>query len=290
MHQIPRPRFDRPLAGVAERVAPRSMTLLCQLAAEHGGLSISPDRTDFMAARLGPEVARLGLADMDAYAERLGRERSPDDLRRFTEALATHTTSFFRENAQYDWLAAKGLDLMRLSERRGPFRIWSAACSSGQELYSALMVAAERLGEPLPAGRLIGIGTDISTRILTRARAAIYAEDEIAGLSIERRRRWLLSDRAGRPRYRINAVLRELARWEQANLADPGSLGAVRADLAMLRNVMIYFDAPTRDRVVRSVVERLAPGGILMTGHSEAIRAERYGLAALRPSIYRKET
>jgi len=289
---MPRPSADPGApSGPARqpRIPARALELFCRLAAETGGLSVTPDREDFLLARLGPEVARLGLSDFAAYAELLGQRPTADVLRGFSEALATHTTSFFREEAQYDWLRTEGIELLAARRLPGPLRIWSAACSSGQELYSALMTAADAMADGPLNGRLEGIGTDISTRILSRARGAIYSGEEIGGIPLAMRRRWLLSDREGRPRHRISGELRGVCRWGQINLAEPSSLVGIRADLAMLRNVLIYFDRPTRDRVVGAVVERLTAGGVLMTGHSEAIRPESFGLSTLRPSIYRKE-
>lgn len=282
-------------AGVApdptgHRIGPSELALFRRKAAEEAGLAIGEEKSDFLIARLGGEVARLGLPDLASYARHLDRSRDPCVLGAFVEALTTHTTGFFRERAQYDWLAEEGFERLAASGsgRSRPLVIWSAACSSGQELYSAMMLADERRA----AGRLHevhGIGTDISRPVLRRGRIGLYGGDEIEGIPLELRHRYLLSAREGPERFRIVPELRARCRWARANLTRPGELAAIRADLVFLRNVLIYFDGPTRDRVLRAVVARLPPGGLLLTGHSETVDARHFGLRALRPSIYRKE-
>ncbi len=263
---------------------------LARLAAEAGGLSIGEDKGDFLHARLQGQLQRLALPDYGAYVRHLAAPANAADRQRFIEALTTHTTSFFRETAQYDWLAETGLAEIAA---RGPgisrpLGVWSAACSSGQELYSALMTAADAA----PGGRMLsarGTGTDLSTAILRRAERAVYRREEIEGIPEDFRRRFLLSSRRDPDRFRISADLRGQTRWMRANLISEGDLVGIQADIVFLRNVLIYFDPPTRDRVLRNVIARIVPGGVLLTGHSETIEAGRYGLRAVRPSIYRKE-
>lgn len=265
------------------------MAVVARLARELGGLSIDCTRTEFVTARLARQVDRLGMADFGAYLALVESDAASGERARFIEALTTHTTSFYRETAQYDWLRETGLAEI-VAQGAGGWRdlvIWSAACSSGQELYSAMMTAMTF--DPA-AGRQIqvrGYGTDISGPILDQARRAIYTRDEIAGIPADMRRKFLLSSRGAPVVYRIVPDLRDRTQWIQGNLADDHSLPRIRADVAMLRNVLIYFDAETRDQVLRNVVRRLHPGGYLLTGHSEAIRPEDYGLTSVRPSIYR---
>lgn len=264
---------------------------LARLALAEGGLHIGEDKSDFLNARLQHQLIRLNIDDYSAYAAHLEAPGRQADLRFFIEALTTHTTSFFRENAQYEWLRETGLPervAAGVGVRR-PLEIWSAACSSGQELYSALMcvAAARPPGEPPLLVR--GLGTDLSTTILRRAELAIYSREEIAGIPEELRRRFLLSAKDDANRFRICAELRDRSRWEQINLTRPHGSAAPPVDVVLLRNVLIYFDPQTRDRVLRHVIGRIAPGGVLMTGHSETIEAKSYALRTLRPSIYLKE-
>ena len=190
---------------------------------------------------------------------------------------------------QYDWLRDAGLPALqtRGAGIRRDLVIWSAACSTGQELYSAMMTAAS-LGDREDVDlRLRGVGTDLSTRVLRSCRA-IYPAEETADIPIDLRRRFLLSAADGSGQVRIVPDLRRRCRWIRANLASAGDMPAITADVALLRNVLIYFDAATRDRVLRNVIGRIGPGGYLLTGHAETIDPRRYDLTPVRPSIYGK--
>lgn len=268
-----------------------TLGVFARLAQDLGGILVGPGKEDFLVARLSPRLSDLGLADFRTYAAHLQSGAGQAEHARFIECLTTHTTRFFRERPQYDWLRDAGFPGLEMEGAglRRDLVIWSAACSSGQELYSAMMTAAmlgERDGVEL---RLRGIGTDLSRAILALAERAIYPREEIADIPEAMRRRFLLTARDGGDRVRIGPDLRRRARWAQANLAEGASLPPIRADVAMLRNVLIYFDAPTRDRVLRNVIGRIAPGGYLLTGHSETIDPRQYRLSAVRPSIYRKD-
>lgn len=286
--------WSDPVAAPAPKPAPISpadLHIFARLAADEGGLHIGQDKIDFLVARLSGQLTRLGFESFSDYASHLRGSGSSADKRLFIEALTTHTTSFFRERPQYDWLRETGLPSL-FEEGAGTRRsleIWSAACSTGAELYSALMLVGAERAPGQPPLLVRGTGTDLSHAILKRGKLAVYVREEIEGIPVELRRRFLLSARDGADRFRIGPDLRNQTRWAQANLTSASDLSGINADVAFLRNVLIYFDGPTRDRVLRNVISRIAPGGYLLTGHSETIDGRQYGLTPLRPSIYHKE-
>jgi chemotaxis protein methyltransferase CheR len=285
-----------PAASVAaERaITPAQCRFFVGLARATARLNLDPAKTDFLQLRLSRRLRALGLSDFDAYEALLRDEPDGAEALCLVEALTTHTTSFFRESAQFDWLAGRGLDALTQAgagfER--PLILWSAACSTGAELWSAGMVLADAAARPGGLRRFKLFGTDVSRPILRKAASATYDEDEIAGVSADRRVRHLLRSRApardGRRFYRIAPELRERASFAVANLADEASLPPLAADVVFLRNVLIYFDAPTQAAIVQSVSRRIRQGGCLLTGHAEALTAQP-GLRAIGPSIYRKE-
>lgn len=272
------------------RIAPDALATLSRLAASEGALAIGPDREDFLVARLGPRLGALGIGDFTSYARLLESAAGRVERARFIEALTTHTTRFFRERVQFDWLRDAGFPSLELTGAglRRDLVIWSAACSSGQELFSAMMTAATIGEHDGVERRLRGVGTDLSRSVLATAERAVYAREEVVDIPDTMRRRFLLSARDDSGRVRIGPELRRRVRWAQANLAEAGSLPALSADVALLRNVLIYFDPGTRERVLRNVIARIAVGGYLVTGHSESIDPRRYALSPVRPSIYRK--
>lgn len=245
-------------------------------------------RTDFLTGRLGRRLIARGLSSYADYC-RLLRD-DPAERVAFGEALTTHTTSFFREKPQYDWLLSHGLPELHESGRlRGRnLLFWSAACSTGQEGYSALMVAHQARERGLRGIDPHLIGTDLSRPVIRRAAQAVYSRAETEGIPQELRPRFLLSSRKAEGVYRVVPDLRERSGWRNANLATGEGLDGIAADIVFLRNVLIYFDKETRNRVLDNVFRRLRPGGFLMTGHTEASHARREGLELVHPSIFRK--
>ncbi|WP_299815502.1 CheR family methyltransferase [uncultured Jannaschia sp.] len=252
------------------------------------GISLDETRTDFIAGRLGRRLAANGLTDYAEYCRLLKSDMA--ERVAFGEALTTHTTSFFREKAQYDWLLDEGLaelqDGGRTKGRETVF--WSAACSTGQEGYSALMTAHAARDGGLRSFEPRLVGTDLSRPVVRRAEQAVYARGETDGIPAELRPRFLLSSKKSTGIYRIVPELRTQSTWRNANLVTGHGLDGIAADVVFLRNVLIYFDAEIRQRVIDNVYRRLRIGGFLMTGHTEASHARRAGLELVRPSIYRK--
>ncbi|MBM9593602.1 CheR family methyltransferase [Roseitranquillus sediminis] len=276
------------LFAAGPRLRPEEVPALTAVALRDAGINLHGGKIEFLQARLSRRVTAHGLESFTDYARLL--ERDAAERREFVEALTTHTTSFFREGAQYRWLEITGLAALEQARQhhRGDLVIWSAACSTGPEGWSALMVTERARRMQTMQRRFRLIGTDISRRVLKTAADAVYPAAEVAGVPVEMRRLFLLSSRSGDARCRIVPELRTLAQWRQANLVEGTGLDGIEADIAFLRNVLIYFDAPTQAAVIDRVVRRLRPGGYLFTGHTEtAFRHPE--LTPLGPSIYRKD-
>lgn len=256
------------------------------------GVAIGADKLAFIELRVGRRLRETGCADFREYLARVAG--SADELAALVDCLTTNTTSFFRETAHYDWLEREGApELVRAGAgRERDFTVWSAACSLGAELWSAGMVLEGLSGGPLGRFRYSLIGTDVSQRILERAKAATFTEDELTGLSEPLRRRHLLRSRAefgGRTLFRIEPELRRRASFAYANLMRLEAGPRIEADVAFLRNVLIYFEPEKQQRAIEAVAARLRPGGYLLLGHSEALPSPIPGLAQRGPSIYRKD-
>ncbi|CUH39823.1 Chemotaxis protein methyltransferase [Jannaschia seosinensis] len=267
---------------------PEDIKRLVALAREIVGITIDDRKSDFLTGRLFQRLAANGLTSYADYCRLL--ESDVAERTSFGEALTTHTTSFFREKAQYDWLLNEGLPELdeRTQTGQRELLIWSAACSSGQEGYTALMVAQQARSRGLWSLNPHLIGTDVSRPVIRAANQAVYSRQEIEGIPTDLRRRFLLSSKKTTGIYRIVPELRKLATWRQANLDSGLGLDGIAADVIFLRNVLIYFDDEVRARVIDNVYRRLRPGGFLMTGHTEASHARRDGLELVRPSIFRK--
>jgi chemotaxis protein methyltransferase CheR len=278
----------------AARISPAAATGFVDLAHQRGGLCLDARKTQFFETRLGALIRNPRFGSAEALLAAAQGDGRVADL--VVERLTTHTTSFFREPGHYDWLARTGFAQLtrRALTSSEPFTIWSAAASTGAELWSAGM---EWFDWQRSVGRhdpVALIGTDLSHRILRIAEGATYRDEEIQGIPPARRDRYLLCSRtardgSGKPFWRVSQTLRSRATLLQANLQRLDQLRAFRADVVFLRNVLIYFEPDDRDRAIRQVVGRMRTGGVLMTGHAERIEPGRFDLRPEGPSLFVKE-
>ena len=231
------------------------------------GIVLTEDKAYLLETRLAPVLPKFGLASLGALGQRL-RQRPDEALERaIVEALTTHESSFFRDGKPFDHLA-KILPRLLASARPGsPLRIWSAACSTGQEPYSIAMMVADAIGGKVDH-RVEILATDISAEILQRAREGVFSQFEVQrGLPI---RSLLKHFKQEGTRWRIAPDLSAMVRFEERNLlADLGALG--RFDAIFCRNVLIYFDAATKTRVLEALARRLSPDGVLYLGGAETV-------------------
>ncbi|BBL76443.1 CheR family methyltransferase [Methylomagnum ishizawai] len=243
------------------------------------GLDLSPARKYLVTGRLGGRLRALNLRGYGDYLDLL--ENGCDEMQAAIDLLCTNETWFFREPEHFAFLRDH---LLAGHNRATPPRIWSAACSSGEEPYSIAMTLAGRY----PDTSWEVLASDISTKVLNIAKRGVYplsrGENIPFPLLLEHCRKGIGSCQGT---LSLTPQLRERVRFLQINLNEPlPELGSF--DLIFLRNVMIYFDAPTKRRVLQRVIERLRPGGYLFVGHSEVLHGLTDAVRPVRPAIYRK--
>jgi chemotaxis protein methyltransferase CheR len=237
------------------------------LVRRRAGIVLTEDKSYLLETRLGPVLTRFALPTLAALGEKLRALPGEALERAVVEALTTHESSFFRDGRPFEHLRGA---LPALLAGKGPgekLRIWSAACSTGQEAYSIAMIAAELLGAAARQ-RVEIIGTDISGEIVARAREGCFSQFEVQrGLPIRALMTHFTQD-AGR--WRVKPELAALTRFEERNLLGD-TLGLGRFDVIFCRNVLIYFDAPTKTRVLEMLARQLAPNGVLYLGAAETV-------------------
>lgn len=269
--------------GLMRGLGEREFREIRELARRTFGLDLKPGKEALVNARLARRVQELGLGSIAEYLEAVKADRTGEELERLINALATNHTSFLREPQHFELL--RGRILPELS-RRPLFWIWSAGCSTGEEPYSILFVAAETLGARIGAMRLLA--TDISTRALERAQAGIYPMERLERLPAGWPQKYF---QRGTGRWegsvRVKPEWRTRVEFRRLNLMEDFS-SLPRMAVIFCRNVMIYFDKPTQERLVRRFEERLEPGGWLLIGHSEGLMGVRHGLEYVMPAVYRK--
>ena len=246
------------------------------------GISLSDSKKVLLAGRLMRRLKHHRLASFGAYYKLIASEQHPEELQTMVDLLTTNETYFFREPKHFEFLRDELLP-RRAAEQT--FRVWSAASSSGEEAYSIAMLLADTLGEaPWEI-----VGSDICTKVLARATTGHYSLERTEGIPPAYMRRFCLKgvrEQAGT--FLIVPELRQRASFRQINLMQPVDAGIGEFDVIFLRNVMIYFDTPTKAKVVHNLLPRLKPGGHLIIGHSETLNGITDRVMTVRPTIYRK--
>jgi chemotaxis protein methyltransferase CheR len=246
-------------------------------------INLSSDKRQLVAARLGK---RLRATQLSTVAEYCGLLQSPGgggELPHLIDAISTNHTYFFREPVHFDILRDQAVPALAGTHRA--FRVWSAACSSGEEPYSiAITLARAGLACPWQIA-----ATDISHRILAKATAAIYTADHLASLPAEVIRSHFergVGPQAGN--YRVQAALRTRVSFHHLNLLEGEPPWREPFQAIFCRNVMIYFDRRTQEELVTRLTRWLVPGGYLFVGHSESLTHLQHSLQSTLPAVYRR--
>lgn len=243
---------------------------LAALVRARSGLTIGPDKAYLLETRLAPLLRREGLANLAALAHQIRTfatgARAANLAQDVVEAMTTNETLFFRDSKPFTHFGQEVLPKLHAARPAGtPLRIWSAAASSGQEAYSAAIVAHEN--RHCLSGRSIRIlGTDIAREPLSRAKEGVYSQFEVQrGLPVQMLVKHFRKEEGG---WRINPEMHAMATFKQWNLlGDLSPLGTF--DVVFCRNVLIYFDPPTKTRVLDAIADLLAPDGHLYLGGTE---------------------
>lgn len=262
-------------------ITDREFALFQRLIHDKAGIHLSDAKKVLLVGRLSKRLKHHRLGAFDDYYRLLMGESGRDEMQTFVDLLTTNETYFFREPRHFEYVRSAILPAHRT---RAPFRAWSGACSSGEEAYTLAMLLAEHL----PHAEWEVFGTDISTAVLQKAQAGLYPVERCQGIPPEYLRKYCLKGvRSMAGKILVNPRLREKVRFAHLNLTAP--IAAVGDfDLIFLRNVMIYFDNPTKRRVVENMLPYLKPGGHFIVGHSESLNGVTERLEPLFPTIYRK--
>ena len=256
------------------------------------GIHLPDGKVAMVEQRLRRRVLETNQKDTDAYLNALMAGRlGATEMERAIDLITTNTTSFFRENAHFDFLA-KAL-LPQILTESGAFaprlKLWSAACSEGAEAFTLAMVLAEAQRGGLRFDWAV-LGTDISRAMVEKAQTGIYATDQVSAIDAQLRDSYFMMpiDPAARGQVRVVPELRRKVQFRQMNLMDTSYPLDRDIDVIFIRNVLIYFNAEDRAHVVRRLQRHLRPGGYLFVGHSEGMSVKAEGLERVRPTIFRK--
>ena len=264
-----------------------------QVVHESTGIQLPASKDRMIEGRLRPRVVALGLSDVAAYFRFLFEEDGlRGELPVVVDLITTNKTDFFREASHFQALRNVMIPRALKARRRAgrvPFKLWSAAASTGAEAWSAAMVLSEARADA-PELDWAVLGTDISGRVLAVARRAIYPEADLSPVPAALRDRYAMVGRGpdGTPLRRIVPELRQRVRFEALNLMEASHPIDRDLDAVFLRNVLIYFDPPTQRRVIAGVASHLRPGGHLVVGHAESMIVRQPDLRPVMPAVFEK--
>lgn len=259
--------------------SPRDFEQIRRLARETFGLDLKAGKESLIAARLGKMMRELNIPTFEQYCRYVTSDTSGEAITGMIDALTTNFTSFFREQSHFDFLNRTFIPSMKNSSQ---IRVWSAACSTGEEPYSLAFTFMD-------AGRIASteiVATDISTKVLRSAEQGIYEEEKIKDIK-ESRKYFLKGHGKWAGYYCVKPEIRKIVRFQRMNLMENFTVQGT-FDLIACRNVMIYFDRATQHDLVTRMVTRLNTGGYLLIGHSESLNGFKGDLKYIAPAIYRK--
>jgi chemotaxis protein methyltransferase CheR len=265
-------------------ISTREFRRFQELVHAEAGIALSDQKRALLVGRLSPRLRALELASFDAYLQHVESDRA--ELVRMIDSICTNETQFFREPKQFAYLENEVLPAWRAAaeagERSKQVRVWSAACSTGEEPYSIAMTLLAHL----PGWSIEITASDLSTKVLDRAAAGIWPIERAAQIPVHYRKSYML--RGSGPQEGKMAAKPELSaliRFARVNLHHDSYPVGGRFDLIFCRNVLIYFDAPSKRKVVDRLLDRLEPRGLLFLGHSESLNQhERVRPAG--PTVY----
>lgn len=247
---------------------PDDFEFVARMLKERSGLVVTPDKSYLLESRLMPLARKRSLKSLEELIQHMRASRDEALMRDVTEAMTTNESFFFRDIKPFDQFRDMVLpQLLQTRAAKRSFRIWCAAASSGQEPYSLSIVLREQAAS-LVGWRVEIIATDISTEMLNKARAGLYSQFEVQrGLPIQYLVKYFKKKDES---WQIDPAIRAMVQYKEYNLLnDLRALGTF--DVVFCRNVLIYFDQPTKTRVLNNISQQMPDDGILYLGGAETV-------------------
>ena len=252
---------------------------ICQLIYQRAGISLSRQKRQMVYSRLSRRLRELGLREFSSYLSLLQADPRSHEWEMFTNALTTNLTAFFREAHHFPLLAEH---VRRCAQ---PVTIWCSAASTGEEPYSIAMTLIETLGSRASTATVVA--TDIDTQVLAKAVEGVFTLEQVAKLGTERLKRFFLKGSGAHAgKVRIRPEVAAMVKFSQLNLLDPQWPLKSPFDAIFCRNVMIYFDKPTQEKILQRFVPLMKPHALLFAGHSENFSFAQQALRLRGQTVY----
>lgn len=265
------------------RLNERQFDKISKMVYRVSGIDLHQGKEELVKARLLKRLRVLRIANFDNYLKFIERDKSGNEISEMVDVLTTNKTNFFREAEHLNFLRESILPHIK----KGKIRIWSAGCSSGEEAYSIAMVIRDALPE-IDNWDVKILATDISERMLEKGRDGMYSEEMLQGLTPQMRQSYFKCIETSSPRrYRVLPSIRAMVYFAKLNLMEDWPMTG-QFDVIFCRNVMIYFDKPTQEKLVKRFWDKLSSEGYLMIGHSESLTFLTHNYRYVKPAVYRK--
>ncbi len=255
------------------------------------GIKMPPVKRIMLQGRLLKRIRNLNMNSYSEYKDYLfSKEGQKEEIFNFLNVVTTNKTDFFREPIHFDYLKSSVLPEFLSKDNREPFKIWSAGCSSGEELYT-LAITLNEFKSINVGFNYSMLGTDISQNVLSKAAKGIYPLNKVDIIPIDLKKKYLLKSKdANNQTVKVRPELQRNLNLKYLNLMD-SSYSAIneKFDAIFCRNVLIYFDRATQESVINKLSSYLKPGGYFFIGHSESLTGMNVPLEHIKPTIFRKK-
>jgi chemotaxis protein methyltransferase CheR len=271
-------------------LSPAVFSKFQQLIYRESGIWLGEHKHALLTGRLARRLRLLGLGSMKEYLQLVTQPDQQHERAVMIDCITTNQTHFFREPRHFDFLSTEVFPQWRQAaeagERAKYLRVWSAGCSSGEEPYSLAMLLSKHF-PPVDGWEFEVLGTDICTRVLEKARTAIYPFEKSKEIPTEFLRAYMLKGKGEHKGVmKVSPELHRLVRFARVNLHSDSYPIIGCFDLIFCRNVLIYFDQESKDKVISGILQHLSPAGLLIVGHSEHLASISTNLRTVAPTIY----
>lgn len=259
-----------------------------KLVYDNFGINLSDQKRSLVVGRLQKVLRSRGFADYREYLQWLENDRTGEGLEELASRISTNHTFFFREKAHFEYFQNTALPEITARRRAqtGPIRIWCAGCSSGEEPYTLAMLVREHLNVPLDRGRVLLLASDLSAKALQTAMRGVYSDERLEQMPAGLRNKYFRRQDANH--HVVADEIRDAVVYRRHNLMDATYPFKHAFDAVFCRNVMIYFDRPTRDALIQKFHKHTVPGGYLFIGHSETLGRDGDLYQYIMPAAYRR--
>ncbi|MGL5255933.1 MAG: CheR family methyltransferase [Proteocatella sp.] len=259
---------------------------LVKFVQENYGIDLSK-KEQLIVGRLQFTVIEKGFKDFSEYVNHIIKNKNIDDIEVMLNKLTTNYTHFLREEKHFEYMKNVILPHLETTKKDRVLSIWSAGCSSGEEPYTMTMVLKDYFSKKSGNWDTRVLATDISQNVLNKAQTATYDEQDLENIPNEWKSKYFIKD-SKTGIYKISQEVKDNVIFRTFNLMDPIKF-KLKFDVIFCRNVMIYFDKPTRAALIKRFYEATNPGGYLFIGHSESLSRDDAPYKQVGPSIYRKQ-